>query len=72
MVVAHHQATRKSRSSLSSVRSVNPFEMTDAKMVKVQDELRAQRPLLRSYTTDMTSVDQSLAADERTHLGYPD
>ena len=43
---------------------VSPFDMTDAEMVKVEEKLRAQRPLLRSYTTDMTSVEQSLASGE--------
>lgn len=43
---------------------VNPFDMTDAEMEKVADKLREQRPLLSSYTTDMTSVEQSLASGE--------
>ncbi|GEO86157.1 MULTISPECIES: ABC transporter substrate-binding protein [Alphaproteobacteria] len=43
---------------------VNPFDMTDAEMDKVADKLREQRPLLASYTTDMTSVEQSLASGE--------
>ena len=43
---------------------VSPFDMTDAEMVKVEEKLREQRPLLRSYTTDMTSVEQSLASGE--------
>jgi spermidine/putrescine transport system substrate-binding protein len=43
---------------------VNPFDMTEAQMGKVADKLREQRPLLRSYTTDMTSVEQSLASGE--------
>ena len=33
-------------------------------MDKVAEKLREQRPLLRSYTTDMTSVEQSLASGE--------
>lgn len=43
---------------------VNPFDMTPADMEKVADKLRQQRPLLRNYTTDMTSVEQSLASGE--------
>ena len=43
---------------------VNPFDMTAADMDKVAAKLREQRPLLRSYTTDMTSVEQSLASGE--------
>ena len=43
---------------------VSPFDMTDAEMAKVADKLREQRRLLRSYTTDMTSVEQSLASGE--------
>ena len=43
---------------------VSPFDMTDAEMGKVADKLREQRPLLRGYTTDMTSVEQSLASGE--------
>lgn len=43
---------------------VNPFDMTDAELDKVADKLREQRPLLSSYTTDMTSVEQSLASGE--------
>lgn len=43
---------------------VNPFDMTDAEMEKVADKLREQRPLLTTYTTDMTSVEQALASGE--------
>lgn len=43
---------------------VSPFDMTDAEMGKVAEKLREQRPLLRGYTTDMTSVEQSLASGE--------
>ncbi|BBE72804.1 ABC transporter substrate-binding protein [Oharaeibacter diazotrophicus] len=43
---------------------VSPFDMTAAEMDKVADKLREQRPLLSSYTTDMTSVEQSLASGE--------
>ncbi len=43
---------------------VNPFDMTADEMEKVADKLREQRPLLSSYTTDMTSVEQSLASGE--------
>lgn len=43
---------------------VNPFDMSEADMEKVADKLRQQRPLLTSYTTDMTSVEQALASGE--------
>ncbi|PZQ95665.1 MAG: spermidine/putrescine ABC transporter [Cereibacter sphaeroides] len=43
---------------------VNPFDMTPEEMEKVADKLREQRPLLTTYTTDMTSVEQSLASGE--------
>lgn len=46
------------------VAGVNPFDMTPAELEKVGDKLREQRPLLRGYTTDMTSVEQSLASGE--------
>jgi len=42
----------------------NPFDMTPEQMDKVADKLRVQRPLLSSYTTDMTSVEQGLASGE--------
>jgi spermidine/putrescine transport system substrate-binding protein len=41
---------------------VNPFDMTPADLDKVAAKLREQRPLLSAYTTDMTSVEQSLAS----------
>ncbi len=41
---------------------VNPFDMTPEEMDKVAEKLREQRPLLSAYTTDMTSVEQSLAS----------
>lgn len=41
---------------------VNPFDMSPAELDKVADKLREQRPLLSAYTTDMTSVEQSLAS----------
>lgn len=41
---------------------VNPFDMTAEQMDKVAEKLREQRPLLSAYTTDMTSVEQSLAS----------
>jgi spermidine/putrescine transport system substrate-binding protein len=43
---------------------VNPFDMTQEEMDKVADKLREQRPLLSSYTTDMTSVEQALSSGE--------
>ena len=44
--------------------NVNPFDMSAADLDKVAAKLREQRPLLRAYTTDMTSVEQSLASGE--------
>ena len=43
---------------------VNPFDMSDADLEKVAAKLREQRPLMSTYTTDMTSVEQSLASGE--------
>lgn len=43
---------------------VNPFDMSAEDLQKVADKLREQRPLLTTYTTDMTSVEQSLASGE--------
>ncbi|MBS7538027.1 ABC transporter substrate-binding protein [Ancylobacter lacus] len=43
---------------------VNPFDMSPADMDKVAAKLREQRPLLSSYTTDMTSVEQALASGQ--------
>lgn len=43
---------------------VNPFDMSPADLDKVADKLREQRPLLSAYTTDMTSVEQSLASGQ--------
>nr|WP_246704321.1 ABC transporter substrate-binding protein [Rhizobium sp. P38BS-XIX] len=43
---------------------VNPFDMTPDQLNKVADKLREQRPLMSAYTTDMTSVEQSLASGQ--------
>nr|WP_316650659.1 ABC transporter substrate-binding protein [uncultured Gellertiella sp.] len=43
---------------------VNPFDMDKAGLDKVAAKLREQRPLISTYTTDMTSVEQSLASGE--------
>jgi len=43
---------------------VDPFNMSGPDLEKVANLLKAQRPLLRMYTTDMTSVEQALAAGE--------
>lgn len=43
---------------------VNPFDMKDGDIDKVAEKLREQRPLLTAYTTDMTSVEQSLSSGE--------
>jgi spermidine/putrescine transport system substrate-binding protein len=41
---------------------VNPFDMTPEQMDTVAEKLREQRPFLSAYTTDMTSVEQSLSS----------
>jgi len=43
---------------------VNPFDMKDGDIEKVAEKLREQRPLVTAYTTDMTSVEQSLSSGE--------
>ena len=43
---------------------VNPFDMSPADLEKVAAKLRDQRPVMSSYTTDMTSVEQSLSSGE--------
>jgi len=43
---------------------VSPFDMTQEQLGKVADKLREQRPLVSAYTTDMTSVEQSLASGQ--------
>jgi spermidine/putrescine transport system substrate-binding protein len=48
----------------SILAGVSPFDMTPDQMNKVADKLREQRPLLSTYTTDMTSVEQSLASGQ--------
>lgn len=44
------------------VAGVNPFDLSLTDLDKVADKLREQRPLMAAYTTDMTSVEQSLAS----------
>ncbi len=52
-------------SSPRSLAGVNPFDMTPKRIwTRLAAKLREQRPLLRSYTTDMTSVEQALASGE--------
>ena len=43
---------------------VDPFNMSEADIAKVKKVLEEQRPLLKVYTTDMTSVEQALASGE--------
>lgn len=43
---------------------VDPFGDNPADMKKIEAKLREQRPLLRMYTNDMTSVEQALASGE--------
>ncbi|WP_425450293.1 ABC transporter substrate-binding protein [Virgifigura deserti] len=46
------------------VAGVDPFNLSDADLPKVRAALEKQRPLVRMYTTDMTSVEQALASGE--------
>jgi spermidine/putrescine transport system substrate-binding protein len=46
------------------VAGVNPFDLSEADLAKVGAKLREQRPLMRSYSTDVTSVQQALASGE--------
>ncbi len=46
------------------VAGVNPFDLSTADLEKVAAKLREQRPLMRSYTTDVTSIQQALASGE--------
>lgn len=47
------------------ISGVDAFSKLDqAQLDKIGQTLRAQRPLVRSYTNDMTSVEQSLASGE--------
>lgn len=43
---------------------VDPFNMSDADIEKVRGVLKEQRPLVKAYTTDLTSVEQQLASGE--------
>jgi spermidine/putrescine transport system substrate-binding protein len=43
---------------------VNPFNMTSDDIAKVRAKLQEQRPLIKMYTTDLTSVEQALASGE--------
>lgn len=43
---------------------VDPFDMSDADIEKVRKVLEEQRPIVRAYTTDLTSVEQQLASGE--------
>ncbi|HEY4163147.1 MAG TPA: ABC transporter substrate-binding protein [Dongiaceae bacterium] len=43
---------------------VDPFNMSDADIAKVKAVLEEQRPLVKMYTTDLTSVEQALASGE--------
>ncbi|HNB25360.1 MAG TPA: extracellular solute-binding protein [Alphaproteobacteria bacterium] len=43
---------------------VDPFNMDDAAIAKVKEELVKQRDVVKMYTTDMTSVEQALASGE--------
>lgn len=43
---------------------VDPFNMSDADIEKVRGVLQQQRPLVKAYTTDLTSVEQQLASGE--------
>lgn len=43
---------------------IDPYTMDEAAIAKVKAVLAAQRPLLRMYTSDMTSLTQSIASGE--------
>lgn len=43
---------------------VDPFNMDDAAIEKTKQKLMEQRPLVKMYTTDLTSVEQALASGE--------
>jgi spermidine/putrescine transport system substrate-binding protein len=43
---------------------VDPFNMDDAAIAKTKAVLEEQRPLVKTYTTDLTSVEQALASGE--------
>lgn len=43
---------------------VDPFTMGEPELEKMHQMLAKQRPLVRMYTTDMTSVEQALASGE--------
>jgi spermidine/putrescine transport system substrate-binding protein len=43
---------------------VDPFNMDDAAIAKTKAVLMQQRPLVKMYTTDLTSVEQALASGE--------
>lgn len=46
------------------VAGVDPFNMDDAQIEATRKKLEEQRPLLKMYTTDMTSIEQALASGE--------
>lgn len=43
---------------------VDPFNMSDADIETVRGVLQQQRPIVKAYTTDLTSVEQQLASGE--------
>jgi spermidine/putrescine transport system substrate-binding protein len=43
---------------------VDPFNMSTEDMAKVKQVLQEQRPLVKMYTSDLTSVEQALASGE--------
>lgn len=46
------------------IAGLDPFNMDKAQIDKVSDKLREQRPLLRFYTADQSSLQQALASGE--------
>ncbi|MDY0885564.1 ABC transporter substrate-binding protein [Dongia soli] len=42
----------------------DPFDMNDDQIEATRKKLQEQRPLLKMYTTDMTSIEQALASGE--------
>jgi spermidine/putrescine transport system substrate-binding protein len=46
------------------VAGLDPFNLSDADIEKVRAKLTEQRPLLRFYSNDLTSIEQALASGE--------
>lgn len=62
--LADIDATHDTWVAAALLAGVDPFSDDPAVMKKVEAKLREQRPLVRMYTNDMTSVEQALASGE--------